>query len=160
MGDLLVKLYDLPSAENAFARLESGGYRIHRPLSPDRERVCQWVRRHFGDRWSSETEMAFSGHPVTCFVARNEEGEIAGFANYDTSFRGFFGPTGVRDVSRGKGIGTALLFRTLEAMRDAGYAYAIIGYSGADQFYRDTVGAVPIEGSEPGAYRDLLRGEK
>jgi hypothetical protein len=44
----------------------------------------------------------------------------------------------------------------LEDMRQAGYGYAIIGGVGPAEFYAKTVGAVAIEGSEPGIYRGLL----
>ena len=37
-----------------------------------------------------------------------------------------------------------------------GYGYAIIGGVGPAEFYAKTVGAIPIEGSEPGIYRGLL----
>lgn len=158
MGDLLVKLYDLPDKEPLLSRTAASGITIQRPLSPDRKAVSRWVETHFSERWASEVEMAFSGHPVSCFIALNEEGHLVGFSCYDTSFRGFFGPTGVLETERGKGIGTALLVTTLHAMRDAGYAYGIIGYSGADEYYRKTVGAIPIEDSEPGAYRGWVKG--
>ena len=149
MGDLLVKLYDLPEFD--FEKLE--GISIQRPLAADRKRVVKWVEKNFRDRWASEVEMAFSQHPLTCFIALGEGGKLLGFACYNTSFNGFFGPTGVDETARGRGIGTALLIRTLHALREAGYAYGIIGYSGADEYYQKTVGAIPIENSEPGAYQ-------
>ena len=58
---------------------------------------------------------------------------------------------------RKNGIGTGLLFACLEDMRQQGYGYAIIGGVGPTAFYSKAVGAVPIEGSEPGIYRGLLR---
>lgn len=149
MGDLLVKLYDLPAIDPE----ATSGVSIQRPLAADRRRVVNWVAERFRDRWASEVEIAFSGHPLTCFIALGEEGKLLGFSCYDTSFKGFFGPTGVDENARGKGIGTALLIRTLHAMRESGYAYGVIGYSGADEYYRKTVGAIPIHDSEPGAYR-------
>ena len=57
---------------------------------------------------------------------------------------------------RNGGIGKALLFACLEDMRQQGFGYAIIGGVGPAEFYTKTVGAVPIEGSEPGVYRGLL----
>lgn len=39
----------------------------------------------------------------------------------------FWGPIGVLQESRGEDIGQALLIRTLTAMREYGYGYAIIG---------------------------------
>lgn len=70
--------------------------------------------------------------------------------------KGFFGPTGVDMSARGKGIGQALLLRTLLDMRDQGYGYAVIGGAGPTEFYQRSVGAIPIEGSSPGIYRGML----
>ena len=41
-------------------------------------------------------------------------------------------------------------------MRQQGFGYAIIGGVGPAEFYSKAVGAVAIEGSEPGIYRGLL----
>ena len=83
------------------------------------------------------------------------EGRIVGFAVYECSRRGYFGPTGVREDLRGRGLGAALLFRCLEAMREMGYAYAVIGGVGPQAFYEKVCGAFVIPGSETGVY--LLR---
>lgn len=158
MADLLVKLYDLPDPASAYRRVEEAGYRIARPMIPERSLVVDWVTKEFGTRWGDEAAAAFSYQPVRCFAASDKDSKIVGFACYDVTFRGFFGPSGVTESCRGYGIGTALLMRSLHAMADSGYAYAVIGYSGADDYYRKTVGAVPIEGSDPGPYRDWLKG--
>ena len=63
------------------------------------------------------------------------------------------------ETQRGRGIGKALLLAALNAMRESGYAYAIIGGVGPAEFYEKAVGAVLIEGSSPGIYRGLLREE-
>ena len=70
--------------------------------------------------------------------------------------RGFFGPTGVTESARGTGIGKALLFKSLEALRDIGYAYAFIGGVGPREFYEKVCGAIEIPGSDPGIYGDIL----
>ena len=49
-------------------------------------------------------------------------------------------------------MGAALTLATLASMRDAGYAYAIIGGVGPAAFYAKVAGAMPIEGSTPGIY--------
>ena len=84
--------------------------------------------------------------------------ELIGFACHDCTRRNFFGPSGVAESARGLGAGRALLLASLHAMREAGYAYAIIGGVGPEDFYRRTVGAVPIEGSPPGIYDFSLVG--
>ncbi len=153
MGDLLVKIHDLrlPDPEE--------GIHLKRPLAPERKTVVTWVDKHFGERWASEAEMAFSGHPIRCYVAMNSERELIGFACYDVTFKGFFGPMGVDESCRSQGIGTALMMHCLHSMKESGYAYAIIGGSGADDYYVRTVDAIPIPDSEPGPYQTWIRRE-
>jgi predicted N-acetyltransferase YhbS len=84
-----------------------------------------------------------------CFIA-TDNGKIVGFACFDASAKGIFGPLGVDSNRRKENIGKALLIRTLEAMREYGYAYAIIGWvSEAEMFYRKTVGAEFIKDGNP-----------
>ncbi len=80
------------------------------------------------------------------FLALSGE-EIVGFAAYDCAFRSYFGPTGVREELRGKGIGGALLLRALEDMAAQAYKYAIIGEVEPVQFYAKVCGAAVIPGS-------------
>ena len=95
MSDLLVKLYTLPELEPVVERARESGVEIRRPLAPERYAVVNWVAAKYGDRWGSEVAMSFSGHPISCFVAVNGGGDIIGFACYDATFKGFFGPTEV-----------------------------------------------------------------
>jgi GNAT superfamily N-acetyltransferase len=83
--------------------------------------------------------------------------QLIGFAAYECTRRGFFGPMGVLDSAQHKGAGKALLFAALEALREMGYVYAIIGAAGPVRFYQKTVGAIVIPDSEPGIYTDLLK---
>ena len=54
------------------------------------------------------------------------------------------------------GIGGALLIACLEALREEGYGYAIIGGAGPVDYYKKVCGAEVIEGSIPGIYKDLI----
>jgi hypothetical protein len=153
--DMLVKLYDLPDSRPAFAKLREAGIDVRRALAPEKHKVIAWVSKTFSAAWASETDVAFSRQPVSCFIATDRR-KIVGFACHDATCPNFFGPTGVESAARNKGMGAALLFACLEDMRQAGYGYAIIGGVGPAEFYAKTVGAVAIEGSEPGIYRGLL----
>jgi GNAT superfamily N-acetyltransferase len=155
MIDMLVRLYALPSAEDARAALARDGVDVRRSLVPEKSIVVEWTRAHFG-AWTAEVEASYARMPVACFVAVRGS-DLLGFACHDAFARNFFGPSAVIERERGKGIGRALLLAALTAQRDAGYAYAIIGGVGPREFYEKTVGAVPIEGSTPGAYAGLLR---
>ncbi|MCB1077738.1 MAG: GNAT family N-acetyltransferase [Verrucomicrobiae bacterium] len=156
MADLLVKLYRIPELAPVLARAGESGVEIRRPLAPERYAVVNWVAQHYGDRWGSEVAMAFSGHPITCFIAVTGGGDIIGFSCYNATFKGFFGPTGVLENWGGRGIGTALLIRGLHALKDDGHAYAIIGGVGPSEFYEQVVGAIPVPDSSPGPYEGMI----
>jgi predicted GNAT family acetyltransferase len=152
---MLVRLYDLPDGSDYTARATAAGITVRRLEAWDRDALRRFVREHFGDNWASEADFAFAlGHPITGFAAIHG-GAIAGFAVYESSRRGFFGPTGVREDLRGHGAGAALLFRCLESMREMGYAYAIIGGVGPADFYARACGATLIPGSDASIYADL-----
>jgi len=153
--DMLVKLYDLPDPSAAFAQLLKQGVQIRRALAPEKHKIVAWVRENFGEGWASETEIAFARQPISCFIAV-KDARVVGFACHDATCRNFFGPTGVEPQARKHGVGTGLLFACLDAMRQQGFGYAIVGGVGPTAYYSKTVGAVPIEGSEPGVYRGLL----
>ncbi|MBB6675324.1 GNAT family N-acetyltransferase [Cohnella nanjingensis] len=155
MPDQLVKLYELPDQGTLASDLRAGGIEIRRALAPEKHQILTWVREHFNQRWADECDVAIARLPVTCYIAVEKE-KLIGFACYDATCKAFFGPTGVDESCRGKGVGKALLFACLEAMRAEGYAYAIIGAAGPVDFYARTVGAVEIPGSSPGIYRGIL----
>jgi GNAT superfamily N-acetyltransferase len=159
MLDMLVKLYELPEMQPLLDTLSGQGIDIRRALAPEKHFVTAFIGQHFGAYWVSETEVAFGNHPYSCWIA-TYDGQCIGFASYDTSAKGFFGPTGVDEAYRGKGIGKALLLACLYDMRAQGYGYAIIGDAGPMDFYTKAVGAVAIPGSNPGVYRGMLRAKK
>ena len=153
--DYLVNLSLLSPDPQLDARLKAAGVTIRRALAPELELATNWIREKFSAGWSSETAIAFSRQPPSCFLA-TRDGKLVGFACYDSIARGFFGPTGVDEAARGAGIGHALLLATLLDMRTLGYGYGIIGDVGPSAFYERTVGATQIPNSEPGVYAGLL----
>ena len=155
MGDMLVKLYELPPLAPKLEPLAKQGIVVRRAIAPERDRVLEWVKDFFSVNWRSETAVAFAHVPVGCFIAVKDD-DVLGFADYDATLRGFFGPTGVDEKYRGKGIGTALILACMHAMRSDGYGYAVIGGAGPTEFYEKTVGAVAIEGSKPGIYKGAV----
>jgi len=155
MQDMLVRLYDLPDHSGIISSLRKDGITIRRALAAEKSIVIDWVTQHFGTGWASETEVSFSYQPLACFIA-TENAKIVGFGCYDSAYRNFFGPTGVEESLRGKGIGKVLLLECLLAMKAQGYAYGIIGGVGPARFYEKAVGAVLIEGSDPGIYEGIM----
>ena len=157
MPDMLVKLYQLPDSKALYDKLAANNIRIIRPMTPNKTKVVEWVREHFHDGWADEISAAFTKLPVSCFIAYDDvEKKILGFAGYDCTYKNFFGPTGVDETNRGLGIGGALCLRCMEAMRDEGYGYAVIGSAGPTDFYSKVCGATVIEDSVPGIYKELF----
>lgn len=156
MTDMLVKLYQLPPLDAVIDKQSAQGITIRRGIAPEKHLVLDWVEEHFSLFWRSECDVAFNRLPVSCFLA-TYEARLVGFGCYDTTRRGFFGPTGVDDSMRGKGVGKALLLICLHDMYAQGYGYGIIGGVGPIEFYQKAVGATVIEESTPSVYGGMLR---
>ena len=150
-----MKLYELPDTKSNLKVSVSGGVHYRRAMAYEKHQVINWVREHFGPGWASECDVAFSNHPISCHIA-TENGVILGFVCYDSTSRGMFGPVGVLESARGQGIGRKLLLSGLQAMKAAGYAYAIIGGVGSVEFYRRVANVIKIPDSTPGIYIDRL----
>lgn len=154
MHDMLVRLYDLPSLHEALEAAARQGVTVRRALAPERRVVGDWVRANFAAS-EAEVEAAYARMPIACFIAVRGA-QIVGFACHDATCLNFFGPEGVLEAERGRGIGRALLLSALHAQRVQGYAYAIVGGVGPAAFYAKAVGAVAIAGSTPGIYAGML----
>jgi GNAT superfamily N-acetyltransferase len=148
MADLLVNLLKLPTFDE--------DSRVRRAQPFELTPVRRFVETNFSRSWADEISVGFARQPVSVFVATIER-ELVGFAAYECTRRGFFGPTGVLPAARSQGLGKALLLASLSALREMGYVYAIIGAAGPVHFYQKTVGAIVIPDSEPGIYTDLLK---
>lgn len=127
MADLIVNLYEKESFLNDNGvKLKDDNIKIKRVLSPNSDRLVEFVQTHFSIGWTSEVKAGVYKENPTCFVA-TDSGNIVGFACYDATAKGYFGPTGVDPNYRGKNIGQVLLLTTLDALKNAGYGYAVIG---------------------------------
>ena len=166
MTDMLVKLYDLKDDWSFLAEQGRLGITIRKPIGPEKHLLSRWVEGHFGDAWASEADRACSNRPVSCFIAIQQESTpginetLIGFACYDATALGFFGPTGVSESARGRGTGKALLLACMLDMKLAGYGYAVIGFAGIPEFYRKAVGAVEIPDSTPSIWATWLRSDE
>ena len=171
MTDMLVKLYVLPEVAHHLTTLYQKGIEIQRPHPTERYVLSKWVRRHFKDSsWAAGCEVALQNKPVSCYIAVEKSQShvlrkspydlpdevLVGFACFDVASKGMFGPLGVHENYRKQGIGTALLLACLHAMKEEGYAYAVIGWVASEDFYAHTVGATVIPDSEPGIYHGKL----
>ncbi len=159
MSDLLVNLYQLEKGYDE-EELHKRGIRIKRAMIQDKDKILTFVKEHYSvNGWEKECEFSLFNMPNSCFIAVKDK-EVIGFSCYDATAKGFFGPIGIAPDLKGGGIGQALLFRTLEAMKEEGYGYAIIGWAGnAIGFYEKCLNVYEIPDSEPkqGIYKRLIQ---
>jgi len=156
MPDLLVNLLKLSRLEPLVDDLNRSGVNIRHAQPFEITAVRNFIEKNFSVAWADEISVGFANKPVTVCLAPRE-GRVIGFAGYECTRKAFFGPTGVAENERGRGIGTALLIAALWGLRELGYVYGIIGRAGPIEFYQETVGAIVISDSEPGIYEDLLK---
>ena len=154
--DMLIKLYDLEDDRPFIAEQKNRGITIRKPIGPEKHLIIEWVSETFSPAWAAETDAALSNRPWSCFAAIKKEAFI-GFACYDATAPGFFGPIGVAETHRGDGTGKALLLSCLLDMKLKGYGYAVVGSVKDIDFFKKTVGAIEIPDSVPGYYRDMVR---
>lgn len=151
--DMLVNLYRLEDQNYRYEKVAQEGIRILRAMAGNTTLVQKFVLREFPDTpvWVDECAVALTRQPVSCFLAVYEN-QIIGFSCYDATARGMVGPIGVAEEFRGMGIATVLVDSCMQAMREMGYAYAVIGWVSSPGFYKKICNAVEIADSEPGVY--------
>lgn len=154
MADLLVSLYTDKLSELK-DRADRAPVTIRPVLAPEAQLVIDWVRDCFSSNWASEVSVAITRQPSACLIAI-ENGGLVGFACYDTTARGFFGPTGVHPDSRGRGIGIALFSAALQTMKALGHVYAFVGDAGPVDFYAKAADAIEIHAKDKGIYQGML----
>ncbi|MGI6781410.1 MAG: GNAT family N-acetyltransferase [Acholeplasmataceae bacterium] len=151
--DLLVDLYDVKLIPNPNLDI-----RFVKVLAPDADKVVTYVKDNFRDEWASEIKAALYKSNPSCFIAIKDE-KIIGFACYDATAKGFFGPIGVSEEARGLGVGTTLVQMTLLSMLEDGYAYAIIGGPSVKvhDFYRKACSKVLVIPDSRKIYLRMIR---
>jgi GNAT superfamily N-acetyltransferase len=156
MPDLLVNLLKLPALEPAVSEVADASVNVRRAQPFEITPVRNFIETNFSIAWADEVSVGFANKPVTVYLATRDS-RVVGFAGYECTRKAFFGPTGVAESERARGIGKALLIASLWGLRELGYVYGIVGGAGPIEFYQGAVGAVVIPDSEPGIYTDLLK---
>lgn len=155
MPDMLVKLYHVPSCEELVSKLDGENILIKRALPCDLSVIREFIEEKFSRGWADEATRAVLNLPSTCYIA-TQDGKMVGFACYDATGKAFFGPTGVDESMRGKGVGKVLYLKCLRSMYEAGYAYGIVGDAGPVDFYAKTSDAMVIPDCWPGEYGNMV----
>lgn len=148
MPDMLAPLLSLPPLDPFLERVREQGITVRRANAWEQGRVREFIGSRFTAAWADECSVGFSRQPVSVFIALEGE-RLVGFAAYECARRNVFGPTGVEEAYRGRGIGAALLMACLWSMRAMGYIYAVIGEAGPVEFYQRTCGAFVIPVRQP-----------
>jgi GNAT superfamily N-acetyltransferase len=155
MPDMLVNLLKLPPLQPLLDEMSAVGVNIRRAQPFEITPVRQFIEQNFSVAWADEVSVGLAHKPVTVYIATSDR-HVMGFAGYECTRKTFFGPTGVAESERGRGVGKALLITALWGLRELGYVYGIIGHAGPIEFYEEAVGATVIPDSDPGIYEDLL----
>ncbi len=152
MPDLIVPLYDLPDNVKLLKSLQKKGIVIRHAKPWELDAVAEFINIHFDKGWVSETSVGFSSKPISVLIALDGN-QIVGFAAYEATAKAFFGPTGVDEAYRGKGIGKALLIESLAGLRSMGYVYGFIGSPGPVDFYLKAVKGMLLPGDYTSIYQ-------
>lgn len=130
--DMLVNLY-AKKWEGVIPALT--GYSIRRAMSLEANRLYDFLKENFSTQWAAEVLPGMAKSNPTVFLAYDEAGNIVGFAAYDCTAKGFFGPLGVKESARKKGIGESLTKACFLAMKEEGYGYAVVGSAAVPDWY-------------------------
>src|SRR5256714_12643580 len=150
MPDMLVNLLRLPPLEPSLDEMRGAGLVVRRAQPWELTPVREFAAREFSQSWADEISVGFARQPVTVYVALRG-GRLVGFAAYECTRKNFFGPTGVVEDERGRGVGRALLLPCLWALREPGHAYAGTGALRPAGFYRRAGAAAPPPPHSPRA---------
>jgi GNAT superfamily N-acetyltransferase len=104
----------------------------------DVARAAEFVAQRW-PQWSAEAARAID-HGTLLLAVDGET--VLGFACHSVNRLGWFGPTGVDDSARGRGIGAALLGEACRDLMAAGTTRVEISWVGPVAFYAKVAGAV------------------
>jgi predicted N-acetyltransferase YhbS len=112
---------------------------IRRAQKEDMKSVLEFIRSEFPIFWVYEAKIAFKYKKPKVWIAE-EKGKMIGFSVYSALEPHWFGPIGVTERKRFRGIGTTLLFNCLKSMREEGQRIVIIPWTKKLFFYTQVPG--------------------
>jgi mycothiol synthase len=122
-------------------KLSSEGISFRRAEIFDKEKVITWLENNF-PAWIGEVSETFKNKPITLFICEHD-GNLIAFSAHEVNNKGtgWFGPMGTATELKGKGIGSILLKKCLQDLKEMGFAKAIIPWVGPIPFYMHHVSA-------------------
>jgi len=101
--------------------LKKEGYKYERVQPEDFDMLYDFVKQQFpNNTWAAEVKFSFNFNPPTTFIAKDTNNNMVGWATHSQFYPGSFGPTGVKESLRGKGIGTILFLWCLWDIKQKG----------------------------------------
>jgi mycothiol synthase len=112
------------------AKLIAGGVTIEPYHAGLTLPLLEFARTEFMGDWvrfarQASEKILLGDYPERLMIA-HQDGKVLGFSHHDAER---FGPIGVAQSQRGRGIGQVLMYRTLAAQRNAGYRVAYFLWS-------------------------------
>jgi predicted N-acetyltransferase YhbS len=139
--NMTADLREVPPTEADEKRLSGDGVTVRRAEPGDVPGLVEFALANWGFNWAGEISHSVGREGAGCWLAREADGSLLGFAAYGSSRPSWFGPMGTTPAARGRGIGSVLLRRCLADQRAAGHETAQIGWVGPVPFYSSMVGA-------------------
>jgi len=128
--------------------LEAQGISFTLATRDESRALCSWVKKTFGPGWAYEVaasiENAEANRSGTLIAKDRATGDLVGFSTYAALEPNWFGPIGVDEARRKLGVGTVLLFESLQRMRLNGVADAVIPWTGHLFFYTQVPGITGV----------------
>ncbi len=109
-------------------KLRQEGISFRKASLKEKEALVQWVREKFSPFWAYEVSLGFSNESTGVWLAKYE-GRVVAFSGYSLLEPNWFGPIGVEEEMRGKGIGTVLLYKAINSLRLSGHRIVIIPWT-------------------------------
>lgn len=107
------------------------------------KKTLDWIEEHFSVFWKIEAKIAMENNFGGVLIAINND-KILGFSTYGSLHPSWFGPIGVSKEARGLGIGTVLLFKTLEELKANGQRIVTIPWTSHLFYYTQLPGIMKI----------------
>ncbi len=109
----------------------------------DREGLREWISERSGFAWSYEAARAVGRAGSGVWLAEDGD-ELIGFSVFGSLEHHWFGPIAVEDERRRKGLGSVLMFRTIQSMKELGVSRAVIPWTRHLLFYSQIPGIVGL----------------
>jgi len=123
--------------------LVNNGFLFRKARSQEKRELVGWIRDTFSPFWAYEVSCCFGEDSTSVWLAEHE-GAIVGFAAYSSLEPDWFGPIGVDQKVRRKGIGTVLLYKAINSLRLNGHRLITIPWTDLLFFYSQLPGIVAI----------------